>query len=336
MSARRMLVVTVWVLVAAGATKAGGAQEGAPAKAFKPQDAVVRFVKWEQDAVLGKPVILVTVTPPKGGDARKFMLTKKKPKLDDFQANKGDVVFIKSLQEGELVKVSAGVWKQTPVIVSVEPYEKNPGEEDPNAYAFAGADYEELGGQKFLVLKLKKYGETTTVHVPNTERHRKQASPDPNIELKLFQIKEGDMVEVDVDVIRGKPFLEDIWPYVPPIKGTFLKATETEPSEDIRRMTITVRTDDGEEKELPIRTRERAGKVYPSASLARAARALDKGDYIAVKTRELATGPAVVDIRKLPKPKDLDTESGKDGADDEKPKDDKLDPFDLIKDEDDD
>lgn len=333
MSVRRMLVVAVWVLVATGTAQAGAAKNK-PAKALTSHDAVVRFVKWEQDAVLGKPVILVTVTPPKGNEPRKFMLTNKKPKLDNFRANKGDVVFIKSLQEGELVKVSAGVWKQTPVIVSVEPYEKNPGEEDPNAYAFAGADYEELGGQKFLVLKLKKYGETTTVYVPNTERHKNQATPDPNIELKLFQIKQGDMVEVDVDVIRGKPFLEDIWPYVPPIEGAFVDAAETEPAEDVRRMTITVRTADGEKKELPIRTRQRAGKVYPDSTLARLVRSLDEGDYVAVKTRKMAAGPAVVQLRKIPRPDDMKGDPGKDGADGEKPADDKLDPFDLIKDRD--
>lgn len=169
-----------------------------------------------------------------------------------------------------------------PRVGYVRTYDKKPGEELPNIYAYQN-NYTQRGGREDEIVIFTKFQKETIAVVPFVRTESGKTEPDPQMISLLADLKAGEMVEVKL--VGGNPLtIRSIERYVEPKTATFQKLTEEE--EDGQSRTVMELQIDGEPAKAYLQGKTQRNKWVTDRRLLSAARRLKPGTDVRVTTRE--------------------------------------------------
>ena len=216
------LIGVLWTIGSAAQDKAAGAGE---------QKRVMRFVGFYYDSHGW-----VVVTPPAGGPALRLMMT------DECRSNARGPG-----PASRLVWVTARPGaKGIEMATAVAPFDRPNQLEAPSAYQFDGLGEDKVGAVKITVVKLSKFGESSTLPLANKPGPGGKPAPDPALLKKLEAFNPGDVVEVEVQTSGRKLTLLDVDKYRAPRVAEFVKSGPIPGSGGKRVPGVTLRGEDGD------------------------------------------------------------------------------------------
>lgn len=206
----------------------------APAQEKKYTQMVVRYAGHQDDGRfrhLGKPVMLLWVTPLEGGSPVELIVPNKG--MEDMRNDKYDPIpqvaeTVRDLKRGDVIKIELDHSKPKPYVRYAKRYKLKPGETDPKAYIFENTFRKGEGRSIYTAVVLSKYDEQTTVAV-NQKRDKEGDMVSDTAILEVLQsLKTGDLVEAEIRDAGRTPVLTTLERYAPSQSGKFLKPTESE------------------------------------------------------------------------------------------------------------
>lgn len=215
---------------------------------------------------------------------------------------------LEGLDEGTPIEVEAERQKGKWVVNALVKAKIEPGEEQPNGFVYVDTDeVKDRGGNKQVIVTLRKYGREFKVGVPmwkNDDYQDATWEPDPKIDRELRRLESGEVVAALIKAGR-QPMLVEIYPYEPPERGKFIQVKDTKvdgaaaaafelAAADGTTMTIT----------LPGNEQDRGGQkvLVPHPKLWNAVRRLKPDTEIEVLFREYGQTLFLIDFKLLNQP----------------------------------
>jgi hypothetical protein len=252
------------------------AQNGKP-----DETAVYRYVSMnEEGRWSGKPVLRLVFTPALGDKIIDMIVPNNNMMGHKYDPPQFVVDLVKGLKPGDLMKIKTfnSARENTIIINQIERYKSAPGEDEPGVFLFQSANPDSVVLAKFLV----------TQNVPLATKKDADGKMVPDADLKkiIDGLKAGQAVDILVVTVDGKPTLNAIAPYAPPLRGKFIKLTETQVGV-VKLPAVEIEGEKSAMLTLVIQSQAAAGgKLAPLPELLKQIKALKAGQPILFKTRK--------------------------------------------------
>jgi hypothetical protein len=216
---------------------------------------------------------------------------------------------VKKLEEGDLVTITAKDSGHGMKLQSIKPYDQKPGEDQPGAWVYIRHEPDAFRGERVMTLTIKKMGEQIVALVPNIKHPTGQTIPDPNMVETLDALKHGELADFELERKGAIHVVKGVYEYVPPLEVTFVKLVEPE-KDDEDAVTYAVVEADGEERRVPLKTREVGRREIVDRRLLLFLRRAEEGDPLRVRVRPTDDGGVLVFVEKGKPREDKDADKG--------------------------
>lgn len=271
------------------------------AKAPPDQILIVRYAGRRWGTAWGQRVIRIYISKI-GSTSKKRLVVQNAGKPPKPTA--AIVKVVKTLELGDVVRVTVGRHKGVTIVKKIELYKLKPGEDDPSGYIFVEAEEDVVRGKRVLLVTLKKLDKEITVQVATKKDAKGKEKTDPDLAKRIAKCKPDKVVDVELGGTKRAPVLVYIGKYLPPVEGIFTKLIDK--SKDDPNKTAIKATVYGKTKTYFLQTTVLRGKIRVDAKLLFLAKKLKPGDLVEIKYRPYGKHQLAIRMVKLKKSKDDD------------------------------
>lgn len=206
-------------------------KNGKTARNGKEPQAKIYFLKSQKKAKLnGAEVLSLVLQDVFTGKSETMFVPNSDPKGREYDPLPDVAAVVEALEDGAPVEVKAVKEKGKWMVSSLAKADVQPGEELPTGYVYvATEEKEDRGGNKTVLVTLRKFGREIKVKVPmwkNDEYKDANWEPDPKIDYELRRLQAGEVVEAQIK--KGRPpEIVELYRFYPPERGKFVKVKDT-------------------------------------------------------------------------------------------------------------